>query len=136
MSNSNELYHYGVLGMKWGVRRGKYAKSYAKGVNKLKKLDSIANESEVEGKKYSYQAVNYRNKAARTLRAKKRQRLLDKAADREAMGAKLQYDAVKCREKGRKFYKKMEEVFDGVDVKQLNKEDVEYGKRYLNTILS
>ena len=34
----NELRHYGVLGMKWGVRRNS-SKTYAKASKKLSKLD-------------------------------------------------------------------------------------------------
>ncbi len=135
MSNSNELYHYGDLGMKWGVRRGKYAQSYSKGVEKLKKMDKKSAEWETSSKHRYYQASKLRNKAARSFSPKKRQRLLDKAMSWEARGAKLEYSASKYRRKGEKFYKKMEKIFADVDVNQLNRDDVEYGKRYADRIL-
>ena len=42
LTTDGELYHYGVLGMKWGVRRGHSAKAYAKASKKLNKLDKKA----------------------------------------------------------------------------------------------
>lgn len=36
----NELMHYGVLGMKWGVHKGNVAQAYSKASTKRKKLDN------------------------------------------------------------------------------------------------
>ena len=38
MTNDNELKHYGVIGMKWGVYRGNVASEYSKAAAKRKKL--------------------------------------------------------------------------------------------------
>ena len=38
-TSNNELMHYGVLGMKWGVHRGRAAQAYTKAVAKRQKLE-------------------------------------------------------------------------------------------------
>lgn len=69
--NSNELYHYGVLGMKWGVRRAKVNAKKAKNLRdkkSLKEYDEIADYKKSKGDTKGY------------ARAKKnKQKQLDKA---------------------------------------------------------
>lgn len=67
-----DLEHYGVLGMKWGVRKDP-DRAYRKSVDKLKKLDTNADKAKIKAaksdlksaKKYEKKSAKYENKAAK-----------------------------------------------------------------------
>lgn len=54
----NELYHYGVLGMKWGVRKSQSKSSSSKRKNEQRKLSDDAREASVIKKKSIGQMTN------------------------------------------------------------------------------
>lgn len=114
--NNNELYHYGVIGMRWGIRRGNAAKSYAKGVKKLKKYEKKEDKFIKKSDKLAVKGAGI-TEIARARRQKSAE-----------FGAK----ARGYRLKGEKFYKKMEKAFSEVPISQINKQDIDYVKDYIN----
>ena len=132
---SDELYHYGVLGMKWGVHRArklaaaghtekakaKLDATYAKSAKKLAKIDR-----KIE--KYQAKSVKYRQKADRNAYGwfgsqKKAQRQAFKA-DRQ------QFKANKKAAKGLKHIQKMQQVYKDTSLKHISKEHEAAGRRY------
>lgn len=121
---SNELQHYGVLGMKWGVKRGKTSKAYQKASKKLSKLDDRVTSSENEVIKRSQK---YDNAMASRFATNRRQ---DKA-QRKVQEAAAAYR--KSLRKANKWYKSMENTFANTDIK-LTTEQVKLGKKYMHRL--
>ena len=123
-NNKNELKHYGVLGMKWGVRRGKTAKAYQKASKKLKKLDDRVTEAENEVIKRS---AKYDSALSSRFASTRRQEKAHRKVTEAAAGYR------KSLRKANKWYKSMESTFANTDIK-LNSEQVKQGKKYLQNL--
>ena len=119
---SSELYHYGVLGMKWGVRRGNTARAYEKASKKLTKLDKKVNKAEALARKRRGQV----DAAAASFFSTKRR--IDKA---ETRSKKASAKAALRNRKAERWYKSMEKAFADTDI-SMTKEQVAMGKRYMD----
>lgn len=119
---SSELYHYGVLGMKWGVRRGNTARAYEKASKKLTRLDKKVDKAEALARKRRGQV----DAAAASLFSTKRR--IDKA---ETRSKKASAKAALRNRKAERWYKSMEKVFADTDI-SMTKEQVAMGKRYMD----
>lgn len=116
----DELYHYGVIGMKWGVRRGNVSKAYSKASKKLSRLDAKVSKKEDK-------AVKQSNKAD-----KKYSSVLATDNSRSKADAKARESAAKLAKQARKankWYKSMQKTFANTTV-TLTPEQKAMGKRY------
>lgn len=123
MMNDNELMHYGVLGMKLGVHRGRVAQSYGKAVAKRNKLDK-----RVEVAKAKAQKATVKANTGVSAKYKKLQATSDKY-QRKA-------DYIRAQRKAQKWAKQMDKTFKGKNISQMSKKHKDSGKNYVKRRLA
>lgn len=127
-SQNAELQHYGVLGMKWGVRKNP-TKAYNKADKKKKKL-------EAKSAKYAVKSAKLRSKSLKKSVRATSERQYKKARKLEFESNKLNLKSAKLQKKGLKWTKAMEKTFAGYDIKRLSKmEQKELGQKYIYEVI-
>lgn len=99
----DELQHYGVLGMKWGVRKNP-SRAYSKAYQKKRKLETKSSKLALKGAKTQVKATNKTYKATSRVQ-------MSKATGLQIKANKLNLKAAKLRDKGLKWAKQMDKVF-------------------------
>lgn len=120
---NGELYHYGVLGMRWGVRRNT-SKAYAKASGKADKLRKKQTALNVKAAKLQKKALNKEVHATN-------EKQYQKARKKQFKANKLNLKAAKMQKKYDKWTKRMENEFSNVKVSDISKESIDAGKKYV-----
>lgn len=110
------LEHIGVVGMKWGVRRGNQSRTFARASKKAIKLDKKSGKLAKKGAKLQYKGSKWGS--FRKIRK----------------GMRLSYKSTKYDEKARKWELKMAQHLQGVKVSDLQPKHKDAGKQYLHML--
>lgn len=122
--STNELYHYGVLGMRWGVRRGRTSQAYTKASKKLSKLSEKVEANDKRARRMTQKADAHRYSLLGSSKREQKYR---------AKAAKASYKSSKYMRKAVRWCNQMDKAFAGTKVK-LTKAQVDLGKEYVKRL--
>lgn len=128
----DELQHYGVLGMKWGIRKDPH-KAYEKSYKKLSKLDSNATKAAAKAGRKEVRSLRKQQRADSALVLQRHKARVAARAIRRSERARARYVGKATRAVS--WYKQMEYEFGKTKIKDLNPSRSELGKKYVNVTI-
>ena len=129
--SDSELMHYGVEGMKWGIRRNP-SKAYRKSTKKADHLKTLAANRDRRAKQANARMASTLAKTYGHGLFKPSDRKIAKVAKEAATRNKLAANATR---RAQRWEKKMRKAFKNVNVSQITPEDLEVGRNYIDMLL-
>lgn len=124
------LEHYGVLGMKWGIRKDPQ-KAYERASKKLDRLDKKTTKASSKISQKEAKSVQKQRKADSAILFKKsKARAADKAIGKAEKARNKYFESI---EKAKSWYSKMENAFRDIKITNIDQHYVDLGKKYANT---
>lgn len=128
MNDENYLAHYGVLGMKWGVRHDP-KRAYEKASKKARKYGKKIEKQDAKARKYMSKGAKAEGRIKLFRDKEKAQRMYEKSRVHTAR-------AVRQAEKGAKWIKRMEKEFAKQDTVTIDKSIIDLGEAYRKRVSS
>ena len=134
-----ELYHHGVKGQRWGIRRYKNdngsineygAKKFNRTVGRIQRLENRAAKLGIRSKKANKKAADLEYKALRSRTTKGYQKRLLKSKKMARKSARLEYSSVKSIKRGTKIYNSIPDEFKNKTVSSVDPDKLDYARRY------
>ena len=134
---------YGVLGMKWGVRKARYTDVANRSARQLTRFDSARKKRKAKAAKLhakadkaSYKAAKRMNRATSEKKMQKARKMEFKAKKIQAKASKMDSQAARIDRKATRFTNKVNKSLGVINVKDLDPAYVSAGRRYGMNIAS